>query len=304
MDGNQTREGLTADLEAMKRAGIGGAIIMEVNVGIPRGPVEFMNPGWRKNFKHVVAEAERLGIEITLISGPGWTGSGGPWMKPEQSMQHIVGRTTAVTGPRRFDDTLARPLRRPAFFGDGHLPPPLEKAKDEYYSDVAVLAYPTPANLRSIRGIDEKALYIRAPYSSVTSVPPFIPSSAEYSATAADAAIDLSRVIDLSDRLGSDGRFVWDVPAGNWTILRLGATSTGANTRPAPFPGLGLECDKMDTVALNVHFEAFFGTLLKDVGPRNRSAGGGWKYLHIDSWEMGAQNWTGSFRKEFLQRRG
>ena len=43
MDGNLTREGITADLEAMERAGIGGAIIMEVNVGIPRGPVKFMS---------------------------------------------------------------------------------------------------------------------------------------------------------------------------------------------------------------------------------------------------------------------
>ncbi len=99
MDGNLTRDGLTADLEAMKRAGIGGVIIMEVNVGIPRGHVEFMSPEWRQCFKHVVTEAERLGIEITLISGPGWTGSGGPWVKPEQSMQHIVGSTTTVTGP-------------------------------------------------------------------------------------------------------------------------------------------------------------------------------------------------------------
>ena len=42
MDGNLTREGMTADLEAMKQAGIGGAIIFEVNVGMPRGPVAVM----------------------------------------------------------------------------------------------------------------------------------------------------------------------------------------------------------------------------------------------------------------------
>ena len=54
MDGNLTREGMTADLEAMKRAGIGGAIILEVNIGIPRGPVEFMSPPWRELLKHAV----------------------------------------------------------------------------------------------------------------------------------------------------------------------------------------------------------------------------------------------------------
>jgi len=54
MDGNLSREGITADLEAMKQAGIGGVVICEVNVGIPRDPVEFMSPEWRQLFKHVV----------------------------------------------------------------------------------------------------------------------------------------------------------------------------------------------------------------------------------------------------------
>ena len=85
MDGNQTREGMTADLDAMKRAGIGGAIFLEVGIGIPRGPVEFMSAEWQKNLKHAAAEAERLGIELALGTGPGWCGTGGPWVKPEQS---------------------------------------------------------------------------------------------------------------------------------------------------------------------------------------------------------------------------
>jgi hypothetical protein len=59
-------------------------------VGIPPGPVKFMSEPWRALFKHAVTEAERLGLQITLNAGPGWTGSGGPWVKPEQSMQHIV----------------------------------------------------------------------------------------------------------------------------------------------------------------------------------------------------------------------
>ena len=60
MDGNLSREGITADLEAMRAAGLGGVIIMEVDVGIPKGPVRFMSPEWRALFKHVVREAERL----------------------------------------------------------------------------------------------------------------------------------------------------------------------------------------------------------------------------------------------------
>src|SRR5574341_246915 len=66
MDGNLSREGITADFEAMQRAGIGGLIMMEVDVGIPRGPVNFMSPEWQRLFVHAVREAERLGLHMTL----------------------------------------------------------------------------------------------------------------------------------------------------------------------------------------------------------------------------------------------
>src|SRR5690242_3654691 len=47
MDGNMTADGMRHDLEAMKRAGIGGAILLEVDIGIPRGPVQFMSEQWQ-----------------------------------------------------------------------------------------------------------------------------------------------------------------------------------------------------------------------------------------------------------------
>jgi hypothetical protein len=304
MDGNLNREGLTADLEAMKRAGIGGVIIMEVNVGIPQGPVKFMSPEWRQLFKHVISEAERLGLQVTLNAGPGWTGSGGPWVKPEQSMQHLVASSYEVTGPTNFAGTLPRPQRRRPFFGDGALPAELERAKNEFYRDVAVLAFPTPTGEPPIRDIDEKALYVRAPYSSQPGVKAFLPAPASYPILPAGAAIDPTNIVDLSDKLTPDGRLDWNVPPGRWTVLRFGRTTTGANTRPAPIPGLGLESDKMDRAALDAHFEQFIGTLLRDLGPRTNSADAGWKYLHIDSWEMSSQNWTLAFRDEFRRRRG
>ena len=304
MDGNSTREGITADMEAMKRAGIGGAILMEVNVGVPQGAVKFMNPEWRQLFKHIVSEAERLGLQITLISGPGWTGSGGPWVKPEESMQHIVASDTTVSGPTHFEGSLRQPARWPAFFGDGLLPPDQEKIKNEFYKDVMVLAFPTPKGARRTADIAEKALYVRAPYSSFPNVKSFLPTPAEYPIISKEEAIPSGGVIDVTNRLSADGKFSWDVPAGTWTIMRFGNTSTGATTRPAPVPGLGLECDKLDTTALNAHYDAYVGSLLREMNGHINAAGAGWTHLHIDSWEMGAQNWTPLFRKEFQQRRG
>lgn len=84
LNGNITKEGITADLEAMKRVGIGGVLIMEVDQGAPLGAVDFMSPRWREMFKHVVAEASRLGLEVNMNNDAGWNGSdlGLMWKPP------------------------------------------------------------------------------------------------------------------------------------------------------------------------------------------------------------------------------
>jgi hypothetical protein len=298
MDGNLTREGMSADLDAMKRAGIGGAIFLEVNIGIPRGPVDFMSEPWRELLKHAVSEADRLGLEIALGAGPGWCGTGGPWVKPGQSMQHLVASEVQVTGPTHFDAPLTQPQPRTPYFGENSLTPELHEVWRTFYRDVVVLAFPTPVRGYRILDIDEKALYYRAPYSSKPGVKPFL--SPDRTILPAEQCIAADKIVELRV---TNGRLVWDVPPGNWTILRFGSTITGQTTRPAPLPGLGFESDKFDRAALDAHFEAFLGTLLKTVGEPEHP-GRGLTTVHFDSWEMGSQNWSESFRDEFRQRRG
>jgi len=303
MDGNISRKGMTEDLESMKQAGIGSVIFLEVNVGIPRGPVTFLSEEWQDLFKHAVKEAERLGISLTLGSGPGWAGSGGPWVEPAQSMRHLVAADTLVKGSSRFNSKLAIPKPKKPYFGYGALTDSLRKKWENYYKDVALLAFPTPVSGAIIPDVEEKALYYRAPYSSVKGVKPFLPTQLIYPETLPGTFIPKESTLDITSYLQADGTLTWDVPAGNWTIMRLGLRNNGAVTRPAPQPGLGFECDKMDTTAFNLHYEAFMGKLLQKIGTRNPSASGGWKMIHIDSWEMGAQNWSTNFRKEFKHRR-
>src|SRR5690242_8244047 len=90
LNGNITSNGITADLEAMKRVGIGGLLVMDGDQGTPKGPVRFNSPQWRDLFKHLCLEARRLGLEVNLNNDPGWCGSGGPWVTPELSMQKVV----------------------------------------------------------------------------------------------------------------------------------------------------------------------------------------------------------------------
>ena len=281
-NGNISREGITADLEAMERVGIGGVILMEVSLSVPPGGHEFFSPEWRGLFKHAVEEADRLGLVISMNSAPGWTGSGGPWVTPEQSMQKVVFSETTVSGPKRIALALPQP---DAVLG--------------YYQDIAVLAFPASTGIYRIADIEEKALYKRGAFSSQPAVRAALPSVADYENPPRDSIVPLGQIADLTGQMDKDGLLTWEVPDGNWTILRFGHTSTGQTNRPAPLPGL--ECDKLDTEALDAHFRAFIAVLLDDVGPQARKA---LVSVHLDSWEVGAQNWTRHFREEFIKRRG
>ncbi len=304
MDGNLSKEGMTKDLESMKQAGIGNVIFLEVNVGIPRGPVDFLSDQWQELFKHAVSECKRLGIRMTLEIGPGWTGSGGPWVSPGQSMQHLVSSTIQVSGSEKRKIKLPVPAPKKPYFGEEGFTPDLKKQWNDFYEDVAVLAFPTPAINRKIEDIDEKALYYRAPYSSKPGVKPFLPSLTHYPHLPDGTVISKSQILDLTDKLLPDGTLNWVVPEGNWTIMRFGRRNNGAVTRPAPLPGLGFECDKFDTVALNAHLNEYIGKLLRKIGEPDTKSSGGLKMLHMDSWEMGSQNWTPQLREEFIKRRG
>ena len=304
MDGHLNRAGITADLEAMQAAGIGGCVFMEVNVGIPRGPVEFMSGPWQALFQHAVHETQRLGLELAVASGPGWAGSGGPWIKPEQSMQHLVASAYQIAGPAKLDTVLPRPEPRPPYFGKSSLSAEMARQREAFYADVAVLAFPSVGDNARLADIDEKALYVREPYSSKPGVKAYLPPPTTAAKPSPGAAIALDQVVDLTDRLRPDGRLTLDVPPGQWTILRFGRRTTGANTRPAPRSGYGFECDKFSAAALDAHFDAYLGKLLQTVGPRPSDHTSGWTFLHLDSWEMGAQNWTAGFRQQFQRRRG
>ena len=114
------------------------------------------------------------------------------------------------------------------------------------------------------------------------------PFEADYTTPGADP----SQVIDLSDRLEADGTLDWDVPAGNWTILRIGHTPTGKTNGPTSFRGL--ECNKLDRRGLNAHWPE----MMKKIEAQLAHTGV-LKYAIIDSYEAGGQNWTEGFEQEF-----
>ncbi len=128
MNGDITKEGITADLEAMKQIGLGGATIVNVDCGIPRGDVPFMSPEWREDFKFAVQEANRLDLKLCVENCAGWSSSGGPWNTVTNAMQCLTSSELTVTGPTHFSAMLPSP---PVTLG--------------FYRDIAVLAFKDPS---------------------------------------------------------------------------------------------------------------------------------------------------------------
>jgi hypothetical protein len=118
MNGNVTADGITRDLEAMARVGVGGVQMFDVGVGIPQGPAAVLSPLWVKLVRHAVSECDRLGLSFTLHNCPGWSSSGGPWVTPELGMQQLVWSEAAVKGGAPADVQLPRPLTRLGHYRD------------------------------------------------------------------------------------------------------------------------------------------------------------------------------------------
>jgi hypothetical protein len=131
MYGASSKEALTADLEAMKEVGLGGAYMVHIKTpeqgpAFP-DPAPQLSPQWWENVGHALKEADRLGLKMGMHICDGFALAGGPWFTPEESMQKVVFTDTVVRGGSVRRLTLNRP-----------------EAYDGYYEDIALLAYPVP----------------------------------------------------------------------------------------------------------------------------------------------------------------
>lgn len=129
MHGAISKEGLTADLEAMKEAGIGGAYLVciyDTTSKIPFDkPVRQLTPEWWDMVNHAMKESKRLGLKLAMHVSDGFALAGGPWIKPEQSMQKLVWTKKYI----RANNTTNVILEQP-------------ETKENFYKDIAVFAYP------------------------------------------------------------------------------------------------------------------------------------------------------------------
>lgn len=276
LDCNVTKSGITADLEAMQRAGYHEAQIFNGAMGYPEGEAKYLSEYWLDCMKWAAQEAQRLGMTLCFHNSPGWSSSGGKWMTVENSMQRITWSETTL-------ESTGKEVKV-------QLPEP--KKVRNYYQDITVLAFPTPESDARILQYQLKSLGTNNAPSQVMPTDPKLPL---------EAIVQKENVLDISSYMSADGTLTWKAPKGKWTILRMGHTTTGKESHPtSPAVGGGLECDKMSRKAMDAYWAGGVQPVLDYLGPL---AGTVLNNALIDSYEVGCGNWTDGFLEEFQQRR-
>ena len=386
MDGNISREGVVKDLQAMKKAGINRVQIGMIGdgQGVPAGPVRMFTDEWWEILHTMFRTAGELDIEVGLFNCPGWSQSGGPWVKPSQSMRYLACVKDTLVGPldfkRRLPDVgkdaqdvkvLAYPLKAPA--AEFSVLEDLTKATSIHLrSEQAVKVrslvirpvqktFNTEAELfvnengtyRSIEKfrMDRSNREINVGYDAFAPIVITLPEteSREYRLDVkeagliqsislsdvptverypektfakmwqtphpmwdaylwreqpggdADACVQASQVVDLTDRMASDGTLTWSVPEGKWVVMRTAMMPTGSMDGPAPIEGRGLETDKMSKEHINAHFDNYIGLILKRIPAQDRKT---FRIVVEDSYETGGQNWTDHMIEDFKRAYG
>ena len=229
MDGNVTKEGITADLEAMQRVGIGSAQVFNLKA-TPVGPVKFLTPEWHEMMKHAVKEADRLGLKLSIHNCAGWSSSGGPWNTPENSMQRVTISETNVVGPAHFSGMLSQPATLLDFYRDIEVlairTPDGEDVSMKSFSPRVMASVPkfNPASL--LDGKKETFVVFPSPDAKTSQfvqlefTEPFAARSAEISL--AQNSMDVRGVVQASDD-GKEFRdvkpFVFPRPAASGTLV-------------------------------------------------------------------------------------
>ncbi len=131
-DGNIGKEGIAAELEAMRRIGLGGVHMFTVGhyPPVPNPEVPCLSPAWHEMVRFALQTCDRLGLAFTAENCAGWSTAGGPWITPDKGMQHVVWSAHPLTNGAalRLESPPSWPEKGPTF-----------------YRDIAVLAFPTPA---------------------------------------------------------------------------------------------------------------------------------------------------------------
>lgn len=318
MNGNISKEGITKDLEYMKAAGIESAFIFDTWIGVERGPVDYGSREWIEAVRHACKEARRLGIVLGLHNSPGYTAMGGPWIRPEESMKQLTWSVSSKKNP-------SVPKHKMGFYRDiktvrttcADEMQDISRRLEKGDSVVIILQKVKPLiGFNLWRGEREKPLdpfdgpRDYAPRLSVeTSLDGrtwmHIGTVSGQPLKARDIPISFRcettkcRYVRLTSNRGTnlDRIEILTAPGSGTTYRRMGYTTTAQMVTAAPESGIGLEVDKLSRQGVEAHFSRFLGPLLDEL---KEFCGTTLRYVVLDSWEAGGQDYTESFGTNYV----
>jgi hypothetical protein len=259
--GNVTRQSITRDLEQMKAKGIGGFLLFDArgygedHLPPPPAPMEFLSPKWRDMVRFTISEAHRLGLQMSMNLSTHGGSLRAPWKTGANAPKKLIWTSTEIAGGRRFELDLVKP-------------------NQPYFWDVALLA-----------------VQHDSPGTSTPGAAPLAQNWRDIIFDRKSPGESAREIVDLADKISS-GHLAWDVPEGNWTILRFGAVTMEDHQT---------DVDILNAKAVDDHFQRMGRLFLGDAGPL---AGKTLTYFYNVSWEGASPTWTPGFDQDFLKYRG
>jgi hypothetical protein len=270
---NFTEEGITRDLEAMKEAGIGGACIFNISSSVQESHFPMLNNPWPEQtfrsdaYWHAMEHTMKEARRLGLKIG-----------------LHGTPGYSATGGPWITEERGMKALVSSRVAVEGGRTVSFDLPRPE---------------LPEFTGYDSKYVADYKPwkasrYWDVTVVA--VPDRTDSIATVDD-------VLEISHCMNADGHLTWEAPAGRWVVYRYGYAPTMAHPHPLPddIIGRAWEVDKMSREDNIYHWRQLLEPLKEHIGPY---FGDTFTYIWVDSYEAGYQNWTSTFRQEFIRVKG
>lgn len=290
LNGNVTKEAIVKDLEAMKSKSFQGAMIFDAgghnqrgNKDLPDGPL-YGSPEWIDLFVFALDNAERLGLEIGFNIQSGWN-LGGPCVTPQYAAKQLTFSEVEINGGKNVQLVLKQPQTR-----------------DDFYRDIAVLAFPVNDENRTRQVIE--ALDYKLGFHELGGSAPdcrFLlenePRDRNQKKSEQESYLVRSdKLLNLTDKMTEKGNLEWNAPEGKWKVMRIGYTCTNSVVSTSSNDWQGRVLDYMSQEAFDFYWNTVVEPILQKAG---HHVGKTLTFMETDSWECGGMNWTDSFVSDF-----
>jgi alpha-L-rhamnosidase len=296
-----TKEGITAEMEAYQKAGIGGLEITPIYgvVGYENKFVDYLSPEWMELLLYTLKEAERLDIGIDMATGTGWP-FGGPWVTEEDACKDMNYKMYEVKGGAGLSEKIEfvqqpylRIIGNPVY-GSPDQTPEMNRiaVKDKELTirldpkkvDISQVKYPVALN-KNLQALAIEQIKFEKPLS--LKVVMGYGSSGE--------------VLNLTSKVGESGKLNWTAPAGDWKLYAIFEGWHGKMVERAGPGGEGNVIDHFSTTAVE-HYLSRIDSAFKGKDTHFLRA------FFNDSYEVddarGTADWTPTLFDEFARLKG